>query len=376
MDNAKASFYFNPIDSVKNFPTMSASNVVAPSNNTTDDEPPKGCCTVPQLKLTDDERFQKNCYSIRPKPGDMHSSLAYTLDGSKLVPPSSTKVPPQAISTMGQPDIDAVVKAGTKDFMKRQGGWYSDKSNPDSSEAREARLRKVFDAAYSSSDGGDRAGLTPEIQEICLPNDKVVCLLNCVEVIGMPESQVPNSEGFIQAAIIERGGDPKTRRLAIIASAGNASIKATETMYQMFQKNCCGLCTTTEQGFKNFEYGVNVLESHELSVINISNAVVHASVSKKKTKSYKASSGGAATLRCGDCCDCCCKCCKCILACNCCTCTCCDSCAGQRYVRYCASLTDFIFVLWSNPDLNASFKLSLSRQFGFTHAVKDDSVKV
>lgn len=288
----------------------------------------------------------------------MAASLKYTLDGSRLAPPSANATAPQPISTMGQPNIDAVVKAGAKDFYKKTGGWYKDKSNPDSDEAREVRLRKVFDAAYSSSDGGDRAGIAPELQDICLPSDKIIASLNCVEVIGMPDSSVSKSEGFIQAAIIERGGNPKTRRLAIIASNGNANIKATESVFQKFSKNCCGLCKSDEIGAKYFEYGVQVQESHELSVVNVDSAVVHVSVTKKKSKDYKAWSGGGASQSCMECCTNCCSCfCKCCLwcyRCQCCECNCFDTCCGERFI---------------------SFNLSLSRQFGFTSAVKDESVK-
>ena len=305
---------------------------------------------------SDEKKFNKSCRVIQPKPADMGTSLGYQFGAAKLTPPSSSALAPQPISTMGQPNIDAVVKAGSKDFWKKQGGWRMDKSNPDDDVAREARLRKVFAAAYGSSDGGDPAGLTPEMQDICLPNDKVVASLNCVEVIGMPDCTVSRSEGFIQAAIIERDGNPKTRRLAIIASAGNASIKAQETMMQVFQKNCWGLCGTSEFGLKLFDYAVLVQESHELSMINVNNSVVHVGVTKKKSKSYNASTSGAGSAKgcCEDCCDCCKNCCDCICKCKCCECSCCDSCAGQRFV---------------------SFKLSLSRQFGFTRAVKDESVK-
>jgi len=172
----------------------------------------------------------------------------------------------------------------------------------------------------------------------------------------MPDCSVSKAEGFIQAAIIERDGNPKTRRLAIISSAGNASIKATETMFQLFQKNCWGLCGTSEVGMKLFDYSVLVQESHELSIINVNNSVVHVGVTKKKAKSYHASTAGAGSAKgcCEDCCSCCKSCCDCICKCKCCECSCCDSCAGQRFV---------------------SFKLSLSRQFGFTRAVKDESVK-
>jgi hypothetical protein len=310
---------------------------------------------------SDETKFNKSCKDIQPKAADMSASLGYRFGSAKLTPPSSSALAPQPISTMGQPNIDAVVKAGSKDFWKKQGGWKMDKSNPDDDVAREARLRKVFAAAYSSSDGGDPAGLTPEMQDICLPSDKVIASLNCVEVIGMPDCPISRSEGFIQAAIIERDGNPKTRRLAIIASAGNASIKAQETMMQVFQKNCWGLCGTSEFGLKLFDYDVQVQESHELSMINVNNSVVHVGVTKKKSKSYNASTSGAGSAKgCEDCCDCCKTCCDCICKCKCCECSCCgccsccESCAGQRFV---------------------SFKLSLSRQFGFMHAVKDESVK-
>jgi len=281
--------------------------------------------------------FQKNCRDVKPAPKDMAASLKYTLDGSRLAPPSANATAPQPISTMGQPNIDAVVKAGAKDFYKKTGGWYKDKSNPDSDEAREVRLRKVFDAAYSSSDGGDRAGIAPELHDICLPSDKIIASLNCVEVIGLPDSSVSKSEGFIQAAIIERGGNPKSRRLAIIASNGNANIKATESVFQKFKKNCCGLCKSDEIGAKYFEYGVQVQESHELSVINVDSAVVHVSLTKKKSKDYKAWSAGGASQSCMECCTNCCSCfCKCCLwcyRCQCCECTCCDGCYGERFTR-------------------------------------------
>jgi hypothetical protein len=305
---------------------------------------------------SDEQRFNRSCKEIQPKAADMGTSLGYQFGGSKLTPPSSSSLPPQPISTMGQPNIDAVVKAGSRDFWRKRGGWKMDKSNPDDDVAREARLRKVFAVAYGSSDGGDPSGLTPEMQDICLPNDKVIASLNGVEVIGMPDSPVSRSEGCIQAAIIERDGNPKTRRLAIIASAGNASIKAHETMMQMFQKSCCGLCPTTELGLKLFDYAVEVQENHELSIINVNNSVVHVGVTKKKSKSYSASTSGAGSAKgcCEDCFDCCKGCYVCLCNCNCCECNCCDSCSGQRFV---------------------SFKLSLSRQFGFTRAVKDESVK-
>jgi hypothetical protein len=305
---------------------------------------------------SDEKIFDKRCRAIRPTAADMGTGLGYHFGSSKLTPPSSSALAPQPISTMGQPNIDAVVNAGSKDFWMRQGGWKMDKSNPDDDVAREARLRKVFAAAYSSSDGGDPAGLTPEMQDICLPNDQVIASLNCVEVIGMPDCSVSRSEGFIQAAIIERDGNPNFRRLVIIASEGNASIKAQETMMQMFQKNCCGLCGTSEFGLKLFDYAVQVQESHELSMINVNNSVIHVGITKHKSKSYKASTSGSGTASgcCEDCCDCCKNCCDCICKCKCFECSCCESCAGQRFV---------------------SFKLSLSRQFGFTRAVKDESIK-
>ena len=284
---------------------------------------------------TDEQKFSNSCRQIQPRAADMGPSLSYTLSAAKLNPPSSSALAPQPISTMGQPNIDAVVLAGTKEFWKKQGGWKMDKSNPDDDRARESRLRKVFAAAYGSSDGGDPAGLTPEMQDICLPNDKVIAALNCVEVIGMPDCSVSKAEGFIQAAIIERDGNPKTRRLAIISSAGNASIKATETMFQLFQKNCWGLCGTSEVGMKLFDYSVLVQESHELSMINVNNSVVHVGVTKKKAKSYHASTAGAGSAKgcCEDCCKCCKSCCDWICKCKCCECSCCDSCAGQRFVR-------------------------------------------
>jgi hypothetical protein len=284
---------------------------------------------------SDDKKFNKSCREIKPKTDDMAKSLAYQFGAAKLEPPSSRVLATQPIGTMGQPSIDAVVKAGTKDFFKKQGGWKMDKSNPDDDVAREARLRNVFAAAYSSSDGSESAGLTPEMQDICLPNDKVIASLNCVEVIGMPDCPVSRAEGFIQAAIIERDGNPKSRRLAIVSSAGNAYIKATETMFQAFQKNCCGLCGTSEFGMKLFDYSVLVQENHELSMINVNNSIVHVGVTKKKAKSYKASTSGAGSAKgcCEDCCDCCKTCCDCICKCKCCECSCCDNCAGQRFVR-------------------------------------------
>jgi hypothetical protein len=304
--------------------------------------------------------FQKNCRDVKPEPKDMAASLKYTLDGSRLAPPSANATAPQPISTMGQPNIDAVVKAGAKDFYKKKGGWYKDKSNPDSDEAREVRLRKVFDAAYSGSDGGDRAGIAPELHDICLPNDKIIASLNCVEVIGMPDSLVSKSEGFIQAAIIERGGNPKTRRLAIIASNGNANIKATESVFQKFQKNCCGLCKSDEIGTKYFEYGVQVQESHELSVINVESAIVHVSITKKKSKNYKAWSGGGASQSCMECCtDCCsclCKCCLCCYRCQCCECNCFDGCCGERFIR-CAPFIRVIFFMLNNIITNVPSQL-------------------
>ncbi len=282
---------------------------------------------------TGDPMFDAKCRRVANVPAEMADSLKYTFSGSKIASPSSESLPPQPINIMGQPNIDAVFKVGSKEFLRRQGGWKGDKSNPDDDHARQARLMKFFDAAYKSSEGGDRAALTPEIQDICLPNDKVIAILNCVEVIGMPDSLVSSSEGFIQAAIVERDGSVKTRRLVIVSSAGNASIDVTETISQMFQLNCCGLCPTTEMGSKYFNYGAKVQENHELSIINIQNSVVHVGVTKKAAKDFRASSSGAGTgkvvpSKCcglGDCCRC--------PSCTCCDCGCYDKCAGSRYFR-------------------------------------------
>ena len=290
-----------------------------------------------------DPLFDAKCRRVTTFPAEMADSLKYTFVASKITSPSSESLPPQPISSMGQPNIDAVFKVGSKQFFRKQGGWKGDKSNPDDKNARQARLMKFFEAAYRSSDGGDRAGLTPEMQDVCLPNDKVVAVLNCVEVIGMPDSPLSSSEGFIQAAIIERDGSVKTRRLVIIASAGNASIDATETMSQMFQVHCCGLCPNTEVGSKYFNYGVKVQEHHELSIINIHNSVVHVGVTKKTAKDYRASSSGAGTgkvvrAKCcglGDCCQC--PSCDC----NCCQCGCWDKCFGSRYFR-CIALESIV----------------------------------
>lgn len=288
---------------------------------------------------TGDPMFDAKCRRIANVPAEMADSLKYTFSSSKIAAPSSESLPPQPISIMGQPNIEAVFKVGSKIFLRKQGGWKGDKSNPDDDHARQARLMKFFDAAYKSSEkGGDRAALTPEIQDICLPNDKVVAMLNCVEVIGMPDSLVSSSEGFIQAAIIERDGSVKTRRLVIVASAGNASIDATETISQMFQLNCCGLCPTTEMGSKYFNYGAKVQENHELSIINIQNAVVHVGVTKKAAKDFRASSSGAGTgkvvpAKCcglGDCFRC--------PSCTCCECNCFEKCRGSRYFRLIASV--------------------------------------
>jgi hypothetical protein len=281
-----------------------------------------------------DPVFDLKCRLVTSSPAEIGESLKYTFSGSKITTPSSKLLPPQPISSMGQPNIESVFKVGSKQYLRKQGGWKGDKRNPDDDRARQARLMKFFEAAYSSSDGGDNAGLTPEIQDVCLPNDKV---LNCVEVIGMPDSPLSSSEGFIQAAIVERDGNVKSRRLVIIASAGNASIDATETISQMFQVHCCGMGPTAEFGSKYFEYGAKVQESHELSIINIQNSVVHVGVTKKTSKDYRASSAGAGSgkvvrSKCcglGDCLQC--KCCFSLQ--NCFDCECCEKCSGSRYFR-------------------------------------------